>query len=190
MAKRFCQDRPDRGARPASRQEQAVAAGRRVAAKIELKPFCQLPCCNDASARKQPHSCRGRRVHKAIDDCLRGISYGKHSAVSLGLQLYSALFEPVDGVSWGEPVERRDERALAAGITLTHRARIKTGVGNVAASTARDANLGQELRAALVDRNFIRRVRFSTGNRREEPGRASANDRDLLAVHLTIEVLS
>ena len=76
-------------------------------------------------------------------------------------------------------MERRDERAFTARIMLAQPPRIEAGVGDVAASAAGDPDLGEELRAAFEDGDFILRIGPCASNRGEESGRASADDCDL-----------
>ena len=76
-------------------------------------------------------------------------------------------------------MERRDECAFPSRIVLAQCPRIEGGVRDVAASTAGDSDLGEELRAAFVNGNFIFRIGPRASNRGEESRRAAADDCDL-----------
>ena len=80
-------------------------------------------------------------------------------------------------------MERRNQFPFAARIAFGKSARIKKSVRHVAAPTAGDADLGEELRCALEQGNITLRIRPRTRDRGEESRRATARDHDLFTSH-------
>jgi hypothetical protein len=61
------------------------------------------------------------------------------------MERHAAGGEPLDGVAGLEAVEGADERPAAAGVMGGQFARVEAGVGDIAASATRNADLGEEL---------------------------------------------
>ena len=80
-------------------------------------------------------------------------------------------------------MERRDEGPLTARVLGGEFARIKAGVGDVAAAPARDAHFRQELRATFVNRYFVGRIGLGAGNSGKKTCRSAAHDRNFFAGH-------
>src|ERR1700733_12399487 len=85
-------------------------------------------------------------IQQAINDSLRRISSGKHTAITFNLQFDAPAFKPGNGVARLEFSEGGNERALAAWVTFGKFARIEIRVGNITPAAARDFDLGKKVR--------------------------------------------
>lgn len=75
-------------------------------------------------------------VEKAIDDRLRGIGYGKYTAVFLDLECDAVFFKPFNCVTRSKLVEWPTQFLFAAWVKLREFIRDETGVRHIAASAA------------------------------------------------------
>jgi len=79
---------------------------------------------------------------EAFDDGLRRVGHRKHSAIRFGLQRHPARGKPGDGFFRAEPGEGSDEGFSSPWISAGKFPGIVAGVGDIAATTSRDANFG------------------------------------------------
>jgi hypothetical protein len=75
-------------------------------------------------------------------------------------------------------MEWTDQTLLAAWVVGTHLARLKTLMGDIAATATRDLHLLQQARRLFEDEHRFLRM-LCTGNRREEPRGASADNDEI-----------
>ncbi len=120
-----------------------------------------------------------RGVEEAIDDGLRGVGDGEHASVGLGFQIHAAQAEPLDGLAGAEARERADEGASAARVALGKLAGIEAGVGGIAASAARDADLGEHMAGFFENRDGGPGIGLGGGDGSEKPRRPAAGDHDV-----------
>ena len=77
----------------------------------------------------------------------------------------------------------RNQFAFATWIPFGERSRIEESMGNIAAPAAGDANLAQELRGALEERNLALAICLRAGDRGEKSGCPAADNNDLFTSH-------
>ncbi len=75
-------------------------------------------------------------------------------------------------------MERTDQDAFASRITTTESARIQRRMRDIATSAARDANLGQKIRAAFENANVVFRFCVGAGDGGKKTSCAAADDND------------
>ena len=75
-----------------------------------------------------------RGLGQAVDDGLGGVGGGEHSSIRLGFKFNATRLKPVDRFRWAETCEWSDEGATTAGVAGGQFARIKAGVGDIAAT--------------------------------------------------------
>src|SRR3954462_1372001 len=97
----------------------------------------------------------------------------------------TARLKPCRCVSRGETVQRGDQFPFTARVTRREHSGFEQCMGHIAPSAPGNTDLGQKLRAALVDRHLAIRFRTRTGDRGKESSCTSASDCDLLLRHQT-----
>lgn len=85
------------------------------------------------------------RIGEAVHDGFGEVGGGEHAPVSLGLELDPTTLKPGDGVGGIEAVEGAVQALVAAGIVLHQFAWVGAVMGDIAASSAGDTDLGENL---------------------------------------------
>ena len=120
-----------------------------------------------------------RGFDQAFDNRRRSIGGGEDAAIGLGLEGHAVPRKPLDRVTRLKARERAAQRCAATRIVLHQHGGIETGVGDVAAPAAGDANFGEQGGRLFQNDDVLVRILFRAGNRRKEPGRAAADDNEL-----------
>lgn len=89
------------------------------------------------------------------------------------------FLEPRDGISRLETVERAQEIFHATWVGLHEFARVVAIVGDVATPATGDADLGENLGAALKNKD-VPDTRFPGRDRPKEPGCSSSDDNEIV----------
>ena len=110
-----------------------------------------------------------------VDNRLRAVGIWEHPTVGLGFQRDTTAGEPFNGVRRTESVERTNQSFLTTWIIPAQLTRLETIVRDIAATTARDLHLLQQLRRLLEDQNRFPRL-LRAGDRRKESCCASAHN--------------
>ena len=105
------------------------------------------------------------------------------AGVLAGFELHPAGFEPGDRVGCLEPFEWPDQRLRPPRIMRGELPRLEASVGDVAASAARDADLRQELRPLLEQRNLRSGRGLGASDGSKKASRTTARYNDTLETH-------
>jgi hypothetical protein len=101
------------------------------------------PARNAASA--------GGGGHQAVDNCCGVIGDREHASIFFGFRGHATPSEPFNRVAGLESVEGPEQLASAARVFLHQFGRLEAGVRDVAASAARDADLGEQVRSGFEE---------------------------------------
>lgn len=115
-------------------------------------------------------------AEETVDYRLRVISRREHATVGFALDLNATFAKPGDGVLWLPMVKGGTQFTGAARVVRGKLGRIKTTVGDVAASAAGYLQFTQKLRAAFKDDDTLGLVGFSSGEGGEEAGGTAADN--------------
>ena len=122
-----------------------------------------------------------RLLHQAIDDGLRGVGLGKHSAVFLGLEGHAPRGEPIHGV-FGVKLSKGPFELLApAGVVFGQRGGGEAGVGDIAPPSAGYLDLGEQLVGFLEQYHLGMGMVLGGREGRKEACRPTTNHRQKLS---------
>ena len=115
-----------------------------------------------------------RLANETVDDRLGRVRDGKHAPVAFGFQGHAPGLKPRDRVGSLKRAEGFFQLLATAGVVLGQGRRGEAVMGDVAASAARDFDLGKEFGRLLEEHDVGIWVVLRRGQRREKARRAAA----------------
>jgi hypothetical protein len=163
--------------------EDAIGAQGLVAFEVDEEAIVGGFDLLDGGAGKEFDISAAGGVHQAVDDGFGGVAEGEHTAIGFGFELDAFAQVPVDGVLGLKPCECASEGFATTGIVLDEDGGFEAGVGDVAAASARDADLG-EGGASGFDEGDLGTIAGGFDGPKESCG-STTDDYDLHLMHNT-----